>query len=289
LDRPPRQPREWSDHAPADPDEPIFDDYDERDLPAGVRAELKGVAPEAAHTVGGHLRMAALLVDDDPATALKHALAAKRRAGRLQVVREAVAEAAYAAEDFRLAASEYQALRRMTGDENVVPVLADCQRALGKPAAALDLLAEADTAKMNSDQRIEAVIVAAGARQDLGQLDEAQRLLRDAIATRRGGRIGQARLRYAYAAALEAGGDSTVARTWFVAASELDQTTAPDALRRVDMLDGKPVDDEVVDPEDDIAVDEELGDEFVPGDDESDEDTDDDAPAEPGDEDDADD
>jgi len=229
----------------------------------GLRAELKGVAPEAAHVVGGHLRMAALLVDDDPATALKHALAAKRRAGRLQLVREAVAEAAYAAEDFRLAASEYQALRRMTGDENVVPVLADCQRALGKPAAALELLADADMSKMNSDQRIEAVIVAAGARQELGQMDEAQRLLRDAIASRRGGRIGQARLRYAYAAVLEASGDSTAARNWFVAASELDQTTAADAQRRVDMLDGLPVSDEVTDPEDDFAVDEELGDQFV--------------------------
>jgi len=243
----------------------------------GLRAELKGVAPEAAHVVGGHLRMAALLVDDDPATALKHALAAKRRAGRLQVVREAVAEAAYAAEDFRLASSEYQALRRMTGDENVVPVLADCQRALGKPAAALDLLADADTSKMNTDQRIEAVIVAAGARQDLGQVDEAQRLLRDAIASRRGGRIGQARLRYAYASVLEASGDSTAARTWFVAASELDQSTAADAQRRVDMLDGLPVEDEVIDPEDDIAVDEELGDQFA--DDADDDDPDEEADA----------
>ena len=231
-----------------------------------MRAELKGVTPEAAHVVGGHVRMAALLVDDDPALALKHALAAKRRAGRLQVVREAVAEAAYAAEDFRLASSEYQALRRMTGDENVVPVLADCQRALGKPSAALELLADADTAKMNSDQRIEAVIVAAGARQDLGQTDEAQRLLRDAIASRRGGRIGQARLRYAYAATLEASGDSTGARTWFVAASELDQTNAADAQRRVDMLDGLPVEDEVTDPDDDFIVDEELGDQFTPDD-----------------------
>jgi len=232
-----------------------------------VRAELKGVSPEAAHVVGGHLLMAGSLVDDDPAAALEHALAAKRRAGRLQVVREAVAEAAYAAGDFRLASGEYQALRRMTGDDNFVPVLADCQRALGKPAAALELLGSADTAKMNSDQRIEAVIVAAGARSDLGQSDEAQRLLRDAIASRRGGRIGQARLRYAYASTLEAVGDSQGARSWFVSAADFDQTTGADAQRRVDMLDGLPVDDEPVESGDDFIVDEELGDEFTADDD----------------------
>ena len=247
-----------------------------------MRAELKGVAPEAAHVVGGHLLMAGLLVDDDPAAALEHALAAKRRAGRLQVVREAVAEAAYAAGDFRLASGEYQALRRMTGDENFVPVLADCQRALGKPVAALELLSGADTAKMNSDQRIEAVIVAAGARSDLGQGEEAQRLLRDAIASRRGGRIGQSRLRYAYASTLEAAGDSQGARSWFVSAADFDQTTGADAQRRVDMLDGLPVDDEPVESGDDFIVDEELGDEFVFTDDETDDEIDDEIDDEPG-------
>jgi hypothetical protein len=65
----------------------------------GVRAELKGVSPATAHTIGGHLLMVGQLMDVDPAAALAHAQAAKRRGGRLQVVREAVAESAYAAGD----------------------------------------------------------------------------------------------------------------------------------------------------------------------------------------------
>ena len=231
---------------PADLDEPIFDDYDERDLPAGVRAELKGVSPAAAYVIGGHLLAAGALLDDDPAAALAHTQAAKKRGGRLQVVREALAEAAYAAEDYKVAAAEYQALRRMTNNDDYVPVLADCQRALGKPAAALELLGAVDPARLSADQRIEAVLVAAGARQDLGQSEEAQRLLRSAIASRRGGRSGQARLRYAYAAALTAAGAVADAASWFESAAEFDPS-------------GRSTGEDPGEAGDEFVVDEEVG------------------------------
>jgi len=259
---------------PEDLNEPIFDDYDERDLPPGVRAELRGVAPANAHVIGGHLLMAGALLDKDPAAALEHTLAAKKRGGRLQVVREAVAEAAYAAEDYKLAFMEYQALRRMTDDENYAPVLADCQRAMGKPTEALELLAGIDQTRLNADQRIEAVLVAAGARLELGQSDEAQRLLRSAIATRRGGRGGQSRLRFAYAAALEAAGDVEQAAAWFQSAAEFDPEGGADARRQLDRMAGRPVDDEIDEPSGDaFIVDEELGDDWIAlNDDELDED-----------------
>ena len=220
--------------------EPVFDDYEERELPAGIRAELKGLTPEMAHVVGGHLRMAGALLDEDPALALRHAQAAKRRAGRLQVVREAMAEAAYAAEDYRAALAEYQALRRMTDDDNYVPVIADCQRALGRPTAAVELLSKADTAAMSAEQQIEATLVAAGARQDLGQDDEALRLLQAAIAGGRGGGAGQARLRYVYAGVLQRLGDKDGARTWFNSATELDPTLSADAQSSLKTMEGSP-------------------------------------------------
>lgn len=225
-----------------------------------------------AHVVGGHLRMAGMLMDEEPALALRHAMAAKRRAGRLLVVREAMAEAAYAAEDFRAALAEYQALRRMTDDENYLPVIADCQRALGKPNAAVELLGRADATRMNSEQQVEAVLVEAGARQDLHQESEAQRLLQAAISQRRGGHSGQARLRYAYAALLETLGDEEGARTWYKSALELD-AVQPDAQRGLAALDGHVVEDDLDDGAGDFVVaeiddDEPVDDEF--DDDESD-------------------
>lgn len=201
--------------------------------------------------------MVGMLLDKDPALALRHAKAAKKRAGRLQVVREAMAEAAYAAEDFRTALAEYQVLRRMSGNDNFLPVMADCQRAAGKPMAALELLGQADLSRLSPEQRVEAVLVAAGARQDLGQAQEAQRLLQSAIENRQIGAVGQSRLRYALAALLESGGDKTGARQWYESSADADPASAADAKRRLAMLDGLPVPDEDEDDdEDDFAIDE---------------------------------
>jgi len=88
-----------------------------------------------------------------------------------------MAEAAYAADEYRLALAEYQALRRMTDDDNYLPVMADCQRAMGKPTAAIEMLSRANLAQLTTEQQVEALLVMAGARQDLGQHDEALRLL----------------------------------------------------------------------------------------------------------------
>ena len=85
----------------------------------------------AAEDVARHLVMAGRVMDDDPQTALLHARAARRRAGRIAAVREAVGIAAYLCEEWTEALSELRAVRRMTGANEVVPMLADCERALG--------------------------------------------------------------------------------------------------------------------------------------------------------------
>ena len=64
--------------------------------------------------VAGHLVLAGELIDTDPELAYRHAEAARRRAARLPIVREAAAETAYAAGRFDVALSEFRALRRMT-------------------------------------------------------------------------------------------------------------------------------------------------------------------------------
>ncbi|HMR49104.1 MAG TPA: tetratricopeptide repeat protein [Arachnia sp.] len=270
-----------------------FKDYE---LPAGVRAELKGVSKERAVEIGAHIWAAGQLIDVDPALAYRHAEAARRRAPRLPVTREATAETAYAAGEYAVALREYRAIRRMSGGDELIPVLADCERALGRPRDALEILNEIDPRSAKLELRIECLLVEAGIRDDLGQRAEAKRLLQAAISRKVGPPLSQARLRYAYADLLERDGDQAGARTWFERAGELDPGAMLDVADRLAALDGivLPDFDEDEDEEDEFEVDEDgdvlpeeapetdlTGDEHDDAEDESDEDeseTDEEAP-----------
>lgn len=223
--------------------------YDESGLPAGVRAELRGVTKSLASKVGGHLQAAGELIELNPALALRHALVARRLASRLPVVREIAAEAAYAAEDYETALTEYRALHRMRGEDDYLPVIADCERAVGKHQAALRTLRQAREAKLSVPQQVEVILVEAGIRADLGQRPEALRLLKDAISGGRGGRQGQARLRVAYANLLAAAGELTSARQWLVSARNYDDQDELDLGRAIAELDGDEGPEDVVDDE----------------------------------------
>lgn len=232
-------------------------------LPFGVRAELRSLPPELASSVAAHLVAAGENIDEDPELAYRHAEAARRRAARLPIVREAAAEAAYAAGRYEVALSEMRALRRMTGTEEYLPVMADCERALGRHEAALQLLHEVDEVALDPAQRVEVVLVEAGVRDDMGQRPEALRLLKTAHEKASGSTpaAARARLCYAYADLLERSGDTHVARRLFAEAASLDVVHDTDAAERVDSLDGMVLQ---VDLDDDVAgeadTDEEHGD-----------------------------
>jgi tetratricopeptide (TPR) repeat protein len=232
----------------------IPEGVDTRSLHAAVRAELRGLPKELAEIVGAHLVAAGRLVDEDPELAYAHAEAARRRAARLPIVREAAAETAYAAGRYDVALSEFRALRRMTGTHDYLPVMADCERALGRPHHALRLAREADRVGLDPALRIEMIIVEAGARRDLGQDQEALRILERAVAAVRADGVpvlAVARLRYAYADALLHGGKESEARQEFAAAAKLDRDQETDAQQRLDELDGFLIDyDEDVDRDD---------------------------------------
>ncbi|HJV13365.1 MAG TPA: hypothetical protein VJ625_05675 [Propionibacteriaceae bacterium] len=218
---------------------------DTRSLHPSVRAELRGLPKELAEIVAAHLVVAGRLIDDDPELAYAHAEAARRRAARLPIVREAAAEAAYAAGRYDVALSEFRALRRMTGTQDYLPVLADCERALGRPHNALKLARESDRVGLDPALRIEMIIVEAGARRDLGQEEEARRILERAVSAVRTGAVpplAVARLRYAYADALLHADKEAEARRWFAAAAQLDHDQQTDAQQRVDELDGLLID-----------------------------------------------
>ena len=224
---------------------PIPEGVDSRSLHAAVRAELRSLPKDLAEIVAAHLVVAGQLVDDDPELAYAHAEAARRRAARLPIVREATAETAYAASRYDVALSEFRALRRMTGSPDYLPVMADCERALGRPHNAIKLAREADRVGLDPALRIEMIIVEAGARRDLGQDHEARRILERAVARARPEDISPvavARLRYAYADTLLDAGKESEARQWFAAAATLDRDHETDAQQRVDELDGFVID-----------------------------------------------
>jgi len=99
-----------------------------------VRADLRSLSKPNAEIVGAHLAAAGLFLDDDPRRALDHARAARARVARIGAVREAVGIAAYRAQQWAEALSELRAARRITGDPRNLAVMADTERALGRPA-----------------------------------------------------------------------------------------------------------------------------------------------------------
>ncbi|MEU8088943.1 tetratricopeptide repeat protein [Micromonospora sp. NPDC049101] len=185
-----------------------------------------------------HLVATGQLIDEDPAEALAHALAARRLASRISAVREAVGLAAYHAGEWQSAIAELRTYHRMSGLQSHLAVLADCERALGRPERAIDLFRGADREKLDPAVAIELLIVAAGARGDLGQKDAAVAMLQVPDLTSEATVPWTARLRYAYADALLAVGRREEAREWFSRAADVDTEGETDAAERLLELDG---------------------------------------------------
>ena len=155
--------------------------------------QLRGLPEKLAARVARHLVAAGLLLDEDPKTAYQHTLAARARAARIAVVREACGEAAYAAGEYAEALSELRAAKRMNGSQDYLAVMADCERALGRPDRALTLARSPAVANFAPDLKAEMTIVEAGARRDLGELDAALRTLENApLRSQHPGRLGGA-------------------------------------------------------------------------------------------------
>ncbi|MFL6129741.1 MAG: hypothetical protein ACJ73E_11835 [Mycobacteriales bacterium] len=213
-------------------------DVDPRDLAPEVRSQLRTLSKVAADRVARHLVAAGRLVDEDPEAALVQARAARALGARVAVVRQAVGETAYAAGEWAEAIAELRTARRMTGDDSALPLLADAERALGRPDRALRLAQSAQARSLPPAERVEMRIVEAGARRDLGQLDAALITLQGTGLDRRAVEPWSARLWYAYADLLVALGREDEARDWFAAAAAVDQDGTTDADERVLELDG---------------------------------------------------
>jgi len=252
------------------------DDVDPRELDQSVRAELRSLAKPVADRVSRHLVMAGQLLDEEPLTALEHALAARRQAPRIAAVREAAGLAAYKAGEWHTAVSELRAYHRMSGQQAHLSILADCERALGRPERAVDMFRTTDRTALAPAEAVELLIVAAGARGDLGQQDAAVSMLQVRELTPAALAPWTPRLRYAYADALLSAGRRDEAREWFARAAEIDEDATTDAAERLLELDGVLLDEAEDDDSDLDAEDGDAGhgDEDINGEHDGDEDVD---------------
>ena len=164
----------------------------------------------------------------------------------------------------------------MSGDESYRAVLADCERALGRPENALRLVQEALQAQPDDEELVELRLVEAGARNDLGESPAAALVLEAAL----GGRptpaglghpdLGQLRLATAYADLLADRGDADLAHEWYSAIAAAD----PDDLTGVsEHFAGDDDDDEGDDDLVDLGLEDDDEDEDEDDDDEAGDDT----------------
>ncbi|HZQ33254.1 MAG TPA: tetratricopeptide repeat protein [Mycobacterium sp.] len=230
----PRQPQATPDDQTPRRDEPALPpDIDAKQLSPEIRRELTTLDRTNAEMVAKHLVAAGELLDDDPQAALAHARAARARSGRIAAVREAVGIAAYHCGDWAQALAELRAARRLGSKSVLLPLIADCERGVGRPQRAIELARSPEAAQLTGDDADELRIVAAGARADLGQLDQALATLSTPpIDTARTGQTA-ARLCYAYADTLLAVGRGDEAVQWFLRAAAADVDGVTDAEDRV--------------------------------------------------------
>ena len=146
--------------------------------------------------------------------------------------------AAYAAGDYGTALTELKAAARISGAADYLPMIADCERGLGRPERALALASSPEAGALDRDGKVEMLIVAAGARRDLGQPEAAVLTLQVPALKSRARGEWLARLRYAYADALAEVGRVAEAREWFARAADVDPEGTTDAAERLDELDG---------------------------------------------------
>ncbi|MFC7343626.1 hypothetical protein [Saccharopolyspora griseoalba] len=194
-----------------------------------------------------HLVASGQLLESEPEKALEHARFARQKAARIASVREANGLTAYLAGEWNEALSELRAARRIGGGPGHLAIMADCERALGRPERAVELVRSEEALQLDKDDEVELRIVAAGARRDLDEIDASVVSLQIPELDPKRQDPWSARLFYAYADNLLAAGRDRDAFTWFVHAAHADDEEETDAPERLEELAEKLGGPEVVD------------------------------------------
>lgn len=192
----------------------IDNDVTGRELDGVTNRQLRALEPRNAETVAKHLVMAGRYLDIDPQFALEHAIAASRSAGRIAAVREAVGVTAYVAEEYETALRELRTHRRISGSNEHLALLVDCERALNRLPKALEMLNEAQREDLPTAVRVELAIVESGIYIDQGKKSQAIAVLRIPQLDPKRAYHYSPRLFTAYAAALANAGKKQEAQRW---------------------------------------------------------------------------
>nr|WP_218835767.1 tetratricopeptide repeat protein [Streptomyces sp. TLI_235] len=203
-----------------------------------MRQDLKSLPKTLADDVARNLVMVARMLDSEPEEAYNYSRVALRLASRVASVREAAGFASYMTQRYSEALTEFRAARRMTGRADLWPVMADCERGLGRPERALAMAGEPEVKQLDKAGQVEMRLVAAGARSDMEQFDAAVVTLQSPELASSTVHPWTARLRYAYAEALIAAGRGEEARDWFAKAADADSDGATNASERLAEIDG---------------------------------------------------
>jgi tetratricopeptide (TPR) repeat protein len=210
-------------------------------LDPAARAELRTLPSDLAEAVARFLVAAAQA--DDAERGYEYALAARKLAARVGIVRETCGIAAYRAGKWAEALAELRAARRLTGQDSYLPLMADSERALGRLDRALDLVTGPEASGLRGDVQVELRIVESGIRRDQGFPEAAVVALQIPELTDGHRRPSSARLYYAYADALTDAGRDDEARYWFGRAASADTAGETDAVERIDDIDMLALDD----------------------------------------------
>ncbi len=210
------------------------------ELPKGIVEELRSSAAEAAPrnrrapaTLERRMANAAMAYERDR---YRDALSALRpvldAAPQSAAVRELHGLILYRLGRWRAAAKELRAFHEMSGSYDQHPVIADCERALGRPEKVQELWDEIRRAGVDREVLVEGRLVMAGTLADEDCFEEAIELLRPEAKLRRHPDLAHLRQWYALADLYERVGDLSRARELFarVAQSAPDLLDAPERL-----------------------------------------------------------
>jgi tetratricopeptide (TPR) repeat protein len=194
-----------------------------------------------ADAVAGWLVAAA--TEEDPDRAFEFAAQARKLAARVGVVRETAGVAAYRAGRWADALAELRTARRLTGRPGYLPLMADAERALGRPDRALALIHDPGTRQLDRATQVELAIVESGIRRDQGRAAAGAVVLQVPELTDGLPHPWSARLFYAYADALYDAGRMDEAREWFGRAAAADPDEDTDAAERYEIMDSIVIED----------------------------------------------
>lgn len=226
----------------------IDDDITGDELGDELNTELRSLPTGLTITVAQHLVMTQRYLEVNPELALLHAIHAKELAGRFPLVREIVGVAQYVNGNWQEALNDFRAVKRMAVADHLIPLMADCERGLGRPEKAIAFLAE--NRQLTGVDRIEAAIVEAGARCDLEQYQAALVALKiPALTGFPADQSMYARLCFAYASVLTRLNQVDEAQNWYRKADLADPAATNAAQFLTDPQDAIYLDD--LDAEDD--------------------------------------